>query len=159
MFIVSQTLVFSDEGIIIGMIGPRLKKPFVMEYEEIVSTGKQNTVLNGYGSSVQNSLPKLFFDLFEEKCLEYKETMKLKESLPSSDERRFNTLKNGIFDNYIYYKRLAIAFDTLLFEANYRAKSANKTAFIHVVGLGLGVWRISSHQEEIFMDTFSDRIE
>lgn len=151
--------IFVDEGIIVGMIGTRLRKPNVMEYQELVITDNQNTSANGYGSNVENSVPKLFFEFYEEKCLDYEEVMKFKELLPETEANRFKDLCIATFDNYMYYKRLAISFDTLLLEANFRAKCANKTAYVHVVGLGLGVWRISGHQNDVFMDTFADRIE
>lgn len=141
------------------MIGTRLEKPNVMDYQEIVATKDQNTPANGYGSTIQNSLPKLFADFYEENCLDYNETIKLKESLPNSDKERFTRMDNEIFDNYVYYKRLAISFDTLLLEANYRAMKVNKTAYLHVVGLGLGVWKISPHQNDVYLDTFVDRAE
>lgn len=140
------------------MIGPRLKKPNVMEYQELIFTDKQNTSANGYGSSVQNSLPKLFSEFYEDRCLDYKELIKLRESLPSADRKRFTNVKTAVFDNYMYYKRMTISFDSLLLEANFRAKNANKSAYIHVVGLGLGVWAISPHQGAVFMATFADRI-
>ncbi|GJQ66758.1 hypothetical protein Trydic_g15437, partial [Trypoxylus dichotomus] len=63
------------------------------------------------------------------------------------------------FDNVMFSKRIAISIDTLLFEANHRAKERNTTAFVHVVGIGLGDWKCSVHQEEIFMETFAKRIE
>lgn len=33
-----------DEGIIAGMIGPRMRKVGVMDFQEVVITSKQNTV-------------------------------------------------------------------------------------------------------------------
>lgn len=141
------------------MIGTRLEKPNVMEWQEMVVTKKQNTLYNGYGSEVQNTLPKLFFDFYEETCHDFHEILAVKRCSLSKGENRFVDLTDSIFDNYMYYKRMTISFDTLLMEANYRAKSVNKTAYVHVVGLGLGVWKLSLHQGKVFMDTFADRIE
>ncbi|CAG9813024.1 unnamed protein product [Phaedon cochleariae] len=148
-----------DEGIIIGMIGPRLKKSGVMEYQEIVISPNQNTEQNGYGRTVQQSTHKLFAEFYEEHCLNYQETLDFRNTLPSNDERYTELKGDLIFDNHYYYKRLTISIDTLLIEANHRAKSAGKTAYVHVVGLGLGVWKISRHQEKIYMDTFAERIQ
>ncbi|XP_023019715.2 ADP-ribosylarginine hydrolase CG2909 isoform X1 [Leptinotarsa decemlineata] len=145
----------ADEGVIIGVIGPRLKKKEVMEYQEIVASKKQNTKQNGYGTNVNTSVHKLFSEFYEEACLDYEETLKLK----NRDNVRYTVLGDGsIFDNNYYYKRLTISIDTLLVEANHRARAVGKTAFIHVVGLGLGVWRISPHQEKEFMEAFAKRI-
>nr|XP_023019712.1 uncharacterized protein LOC111508445 [Leptinotarsa decemlineata] len=143
------------EGIIIGLIGPRLKKRNVMEYQEIVFSEAQNTNVNGYGTKINASVHKLFSEFYEETCMDYEEALELK----NSDNERYRNLMNDLlFDNHYYYKRLTISIDTSLVEANYRAKSADKTAYIHVVGLGLGVWKISSHQEEVYMETFAKRI-
>lgn len=67
--------------------------------------------------------------------------------------------KKDIFDNLLMKKRYTISFDTLLLESNHRAKVANKNGYIHVVGIGLGVWKACAHQEEIFLDTFEQRIK
>uniref|UniRef100_A0A6P7GVN0 Uncharacterized protein LOC114342827 isoform X1 n=1 Tax=Diabrotica virgifera virgifera TaxID=50390 RepID=A0A6P7GVN0_DIAVI len=148
----------ADEGIIVGVIGPRMKKNNVMEYQEIVATRTQNTKDNGYGTNVQNSVHKLFSDFYEEDCLDFEETLKYIKDLKDKGKRYVTLKPDGIFDNQYYYKRLAVSIDTLLLEANFRAKEAGKTGFVHVVGLGLGVWKISPHQEKVYMDAFASRI-
>lgn len=66
--------------------------------------------------------------------------------------------KNDFFDNLLMKKRYTISFDTLLLESNHRAKLAKKNAYVHVVGIGLGVWKACAHQEEIFLETMEQRI-
>lgn len=56
-------------------------------------------------------------------------------------------------------KRYSISFDTLLLESEVRAKQLNKKAFIHVVGIGLGVWKVAAQQEEIFLQVFEQRLK
>ena len=46
----------------------------------------------------------------------------------------------------------------LLAEANDRARREGKMAFVHVVGLGLGVWQISPKQKPIFAGIFLDAL-
>ena len=48
--------------------------------------------------------------------------------------------------------------DMLLAEANDRACREGKMAFVHVVGLGLGVWQISPKQKPIFAGIFLDAL-
>ncbi|ERL87582.1 hypothetical protein D910_04973 [Dendroctonus ponderosae] len=120
-------------GIIAGMIGPRLKKQGVMDFQEMVITEKQN------------------------KGVEFK--FELKSGAETDRFVDIKTPKGAIFDNHIYRKRLTIVFDCLLIEANQRALEAGKMAYIHLVGLGLGVWKTSDHQEKVFMDCFSNRIK
>jgi len=43
-----------------------------------------------------------------------------------------------------------------LFEAQDRAASSNQKAYIHTVGLGLGVWQICPSQDQWLVDVFSD---
>lgn len=141
-----------EEGIIIGLIGTTLTKPRVLEYQEIVISEHQNTIEKGYGNNAEDNIRNVFFNFYEESSLLYNK-------IPKNCGNRFIRLQNGaIFDNIMYAKRLAISFDTLLIEANSRAQEREKFAYIHVVGIGLGVWRISSHQEGVFVETFGQRI-
>jgi hypothetical protein len=48
------------------------------------------------------------------------------------------------------YKNLLI-----LSQSEARAASVGTTAYIHVVGIGLGVWRASEHQEKDFLEAFA----
>ena len=50
------------------------------------------------------------------------------------------------FNKHVYDQRIRITAETFLMEANHRAKVAGKKAYVHVVGLGLGVWRIMNRQ-------------
>ncbi|GLV40152.1 uncharacterized protein CBL_03700 [Carabus blaptoides fortunei] len=140
------------EGIIVGLIGTRLEKADVMEYEELIISNNQNTEEHGYGDSASPSFHKLFAEFYSDKAFTYK-------TVRNSTDSRFVKLEDGLyFDNIAYAKRLALSFDTLLIEANHRARERNVTAYIHVVGIGLGVWRISSHQGRVFVQTFADRL-
>jgi hypothetical protein len=59
------------------------------------------------------------------------------------------------FDTNIYKQRMRITIETLLLEANDRAAQSNKTAFVHVVGLGLGVWQINASQPQWYIEVFT----
>lgn len=47
----------------------------------------------------------------------------------------------------------------LLIESEARAKEAKKKSYIHVVGFGLGVWKIYQGQVNVFLETFEHRIK
>ncbi|RZC36782.1 hypothetical protein BDFB_005926 [Asbolus verrucosus] len=145
-----------DEGIIIGIIGPRLIKEGVMEYQELVITEKQNNKENGYGKIKPPTIHHLFAKLYEEGCWEYKEILENRKSQPA---RYTNLTKGEILDDLVYYKRLVFTMDTLFLEANQRALERNTTAYIHVVGIGLGVWKKSPCQNKLFMDACGERIK
>lgn len=148
-----------DEGVVVGLVGPRLVKYKVMEYQEILIQEKQNTEGNGYGSFAADTIHQLFAEFYEEDCLTYKEALEHRNSLSFNNGRYTWLDTKELFDNHYYYKRLTFLFDMLLMEANFRARLKSTHAYIHVVGLGLGMWKISPHQDSAYMDAFAKRLE
>uniref|UniRef100_A0A1I8Q239 Uncharacterized protein n=1 Tax=Stomoxys calcitrans TaxID=35570 RepID=A0A1I8Q239_STOCA len=150
------------EGVVIGLIGSRFQRPFAMEYQDIVISPQQNVSERGYGQqeptngSLQGKLDyrKLWEKFYEEPSFLYKEVRK--------DQKRFGDVEKihsaEIFDNVVMKKRFTISFDTLLLEAQARASNLNKQAYVHIVGIGLGVWRYAEQQELIFLETFGQRV-
>jgi hypothetical protein len=59
------------------------------------------------------------------------------------------------FDTETYKARIRITADILLLEANDRAKTAGKTAYVYVVGLGLGVWQYGQGQVAHYLAAFT----
>lgn len=57
----------------------------------------------------------------------------------SKENKRYISLTNQtIFDVENYMKRTLLSVEIILLEANTRAEKQNTTAFLHVVGFGLG---------------------
>ncbi|XP_069683121.1 uncharacterized protein [Periplaneta americana] len=145
---------FQNQGIIIGLIGARLESPGLMEWQELVVSDKQNTQVNGYGPFEDTKLHhwrKVWADFYG-----VSPHLPLYDvSLESSD--RYTKLNNGLlFDSTIYKKRVAATAETLLLEAEHRAVMCGTNAYINVVGFGLGVWRVTFHQERLFLDAFAE---
>uniref|UniRef100_A0A1L8ECA9 Uncharacterized protein n=1 Tax=Haematobia irritans TaxID=7368 RepID=A0A1L8ECA9_HAEIR len=148
------------EGVVIGLIGARLTRRDVMEFKDIVIAKSQNTKEKGYGFGLDEEADtrakdhrRIWKKFYQEPDLLYADVKR--------DDKRFGPSKNqeDIFDNLIMKKRYAISFDTLLLESNARAKAAGKQAYVHVVGIGLGVWKAAEQQEKIFLETFTQRIQ
>ncbi|XP_053951689.1 uncharacterized protein LOC128859041 isoform X2 [Anastrepha ludens] len=148
------------DGVIIGLIGARLVRRDVMEFQDIIIASKQNTKENGYGlpaAATANMRPadyrRVWKEFYEEQDYLYEEV--------KIDNKRFGKAraKNDIFDNVLMKKRYTVSFDTLLLESEARAAAAGKQAFLHVVGIGLGVWRAAEQQEKIFLETFAQRLK
>jgi hypothetical protein len=59
------------------------------------------------------------------------------------------------FDTETYEARIRITAEILLLEANERAKTAGKTAYVYVVGLGLGVWQYGQGQVAHYIAAFT----
>lgn len=142
-------------GVVVGLIGPRLEKEGVMDWEDIVISKKQNVKTHGYGELPENhtaisSWRQMWasfygishFPLYS--CIQ-------------KDANYINHIPVGdlYFNRTVYSARLTVSFETLLFEAQSRAISVGKKAYIHVIGIGLGVWSLSSKQEHVFLETFS----
>ncbi|XP_039958839.1 uncharacterized protein LOC126757960 isoform X1 [Bactrocera neohumeralis] len=148
------------DGVIIGLIGARLVRRDVMEYQDIIITSKQNTKENGYGLPIDaetNSRPadyrRVWKQFYDERDYLYEQV--------TLDGKRFGNARaqKDIFDNVLMKKRYTISFDTLLLESEARAAAAGKQAYIHVVGIGLGVWRAAEQQEKVFLETFAQRLK
>ncbi|XP_066142087.1 uncharacterized protein [Euwallacea fornicatus] len=143
-----------ESGVIIGLIGARFCKPDVMEYQEIIISKEQNVHGKGYGQTFAPTLPGLFINFYGGSSLTYKEMRH-----EFSNTKKYTKLRDEkYFNNEIYCKRLSLSIDTLLLEANARGLEAQKLVFVHVVGIGLGVWRASSHQNKLFMKCFCMRL-
>ncbi|KAH8338124.1 hypothetical protein KR059_009258 [Drosophila kikkawai] len=142
------------EGVIIGLIGARFERPQVMEYQDIMITQTQNTQARGYGNSSSGptaDLRRVWREFYGE-SQDF-----LYGKMPRNGDR-FEKVPEGYFDHKVMRKRYAISFDTLLLEAQARATAVGKPAYIHVVGIGLGVWKVSGRQERTFFEAFEERL-
>lgn len=72
----------------------------------------------------------------EDHHLLYEETVK---RIKLKDNRRYLSLTSQtVFDIENYMKRTLLSVEIILLEANTRAEKQNTTAFLHVIGFGLG---------------------
>jgi len=154
-----------------------MNKSGVMESQELRVTEEQNSK-----SALAKESPvlKLFAEFYGiEKIPRYSELTKNCEIEDNNDTSfKMSSILNvfktkGKFDQFRGYKEITgtinskqflyipgynqrnrLVFEILMAEANYRAKKAKKKAYIHVVGLGLGVWRIYKNQVELFTSEF-----
>jgi len=59
-------------------------------------------------------------------------------------------------NHYIYKKRIRLIIEPFLWEANRRAQEEGKKAYLHAIGLGLGVWQISPKQADWMLEVYRD---
>jgi hypothetical protein len=57
---------------------------------------------------------------------------------------------------YIYKKRIQYILEPFLEEANNRAQEEKKKAYVHAIGLGLGVWQICPQQAQWMIEVYKD---
>ncbi|XP_012256344.2 uncharacterized protein LOC105686262 isoform X1 [Athalia rosae] len=151
-------------GVIIGVVGSRFQKPGFMEYQDIAVAPEQNTTENGYGPSDHpnaknvpaglQGLRKVWARFYDEPYLPlYEEAEEQLRRVPN-DSRFVPVGKKYIFHTENYLKRTLVTAEIILLEANARALAANTTAYVHVVGFGLGVWKALPEQQIYFMKAF-----
>ena len=56
-----------------------------------------------------------------------------------------------LFNAEVYKKRIRCSAETFLIEANHRGKKIGKRVHVLIVGLGLGVWKITHLQVSIYV--------
>lgn len=144
-----------SHGVVIGLIGPRLEKEGVMEWEEVVVSKDQNVGARGYGEpsgepTAAASWRQMWAGLYGLPCLPLYDRVR-----SSADPDKYLPIGDLYLNRQAYSARLAISFETLLLEAHSRAICAGTRAYVHVVGIGLGVWALSPAQEPVFLETFA----
>ncbi|XP_068217526.1 uncharacterized protein [Palaemon carinicauda] len=143
---------FQEDGVIVGMVGARLKKVGFMEWQDCMVTGKQNRKELGYGSlDGPPRLQHIWSRLWGSPLPEWR-------SVTPGDEKFLEVDKNYL-NIEVYKKRMQLGAETLLAEAKSRARAKGQQAYIHVVGLGLGVWRASHEQDAMFVDAWGDALK
>ena len=152
---------FQDIGVIVGQVGSRLKKEGVMEYLDCVITRQENSKEKGYGLNNNSShLNKVWRTLWGNRLPTYEEAHAMlsgqSENCSSDQFQLIPCGKDMFFNVTIYKMRIAITAEILLCEAKTRALETGKKAYIHVVGLGLGVWRATPRQDAMFVDAWGD---
>ncbi|XP_059062704.1 uncharacterized protein LOC131855447 [Achroia grisella] len=166
------------DAIIMGIIGPRFQRPGRMDCEDILITYEQNRTEFGYGpiptdgsATALQMWRKLWADFYQIPSRTYSEVTSGAESIEEAtrDSRVLRArytrrpIGSDVFDAAAYSRRLALLADVALLEADARAAAAaaaapHTAAFLNVVGAGLGVWRISHHQEDLYVLTFLLRV-
>lgn len=173
-----------DNAVIIGIIGTRFERRARMDCEDILITEQQNTWENGYGEEVtpttcfnvlkttyvrnnqsaKHMWRQIWSEFYQVHSYTYEELTSYVNIEDKSEDKRYidRYIKcpgtDNIFDNEVYYKRLSVLVETTLLEADYRAKEAGKDAFVNIIGAGLGVWKVSVHQPDVYILTFLERI-
>ncbi|KAK4308408.1 hypothetical protein Pmani_019882 [Petrolisthes manimaculis] len=146
---------FQPEGVIVGMVGARLELPGVMEWQDCVVTPEQNSKKQGYGPD-----PPPRQGLMKEWGHFWGTVLPTWDQVQKASKDDFISLSPKRMLNINVYKaRMQLSAETLLAEAGVRAKAVGLKAYVHVVGLGLGVWQLCSQQEQIFVDTFGDALK
>ncbi|EFO65405.1 Hypothetical protein GLP15_5230 [Giardia lamblia P15] len=144
-----------SHGVVVGLVGPRLEKEGVMEWEEVVVSRSQNVRARGYGEPPEEpaaaaSWRQMWAELYGLPGLPLYDRVR-----SGADPGEYLPLGDLYLNKQAYSARLALSFETLLLEAHSRATRAGTRAYVHVVGIGLGVWSLSPAQEPVFLEAFA----
>jgi len=146
---------YEEQGIYVGLVGARFEKPGLMEWQHMIITPDQNKTETGYGNNpcLENPQAKLLAIWAHL----YNETFATFEKAQSDTSERYIKLGKDIYlDSIIYKKRIKIAAESFLVEANERGREQNKNIYCHIVGLGLSCWKIDSRQNKLTLEAYSD---
>ncbi|KAJ3111324.1 hypothetical protein HK100_002726 [Physocladia obscura] len=178
---------FNSTGILVGLVGARFEMSNHMESQYILISKTRSTPTNGFGRDGYACNACEFERLAILACAFGNQDADFPERwyFPSYDEvatlmtragqegisahmrmsQRFVRLDAETFFNVeAYRRRIRLSAETLLLEANQRSIEETqknglfKGAFVHVVGLGLGVWQILNIQNQIYVDAFGQAL-
>jgi len=153
---------FEETGYLVGMVGGRFEKQGVMEYQHILVTPEQNTEENGYGHK-GNPEKKIWLDLWAKHLykIEVFYSYKGVEEFYGSEDGKNTYFRKDIpmskphyFNIKVYKKRMNFVIEPFLAYCNTVAEKEKKNAYVHNVGLGLGVWQCTSQQNEWLLDVY-----
>ncbi|XP_063546063.1 uncharacterized protein LOC134753956 [Cydia strobilella] len=171
-----------SDAVIIGIVGPRFERRGRMDYEDILTTEQQNCLENGYGEEVtpttclnvlkttyvrnnqsaRHMWRQMFSEFYQVHSYTHEELTSYVNMEDKPEDRRYMDryvkVHDMIFDNEVYYKRISVTAECVLHEAEERARGAGRDAFVNVIGAGLGVWKVSAHQPDVYILSFLERI-
>jgi hypothetical protein len=151
-------------GIYVAQVGARFERANRMEWRQLISTPLQNTKENGYGPKGDPMLLAFarFYGIEYFPC--WDEVLEIQKTDPGRYiDLRYSSKTPMLFDTVLFATRMKIVASTFLMEASARAAAATSErtdgvevrAVCHVVGLGLGVWKVVSQQNQLYVDAFA----
>lgn len=136
-------------GIYVGLVGARFEKPGLMDWQHMIITPAQNTLENGYGTN-SNPYLNMWSDFYGYPFPAYEE-------LYREDPDQFLLVGRDTYLNIpVYKERIRMVIEPFLEEANHRAFAEGKKAYVHAVGIGLGVWQICPEQQKYMLEVYEE---
>jgi hypothetical protein len=75
------------------------------------------------------------------------------EARTSDAECRYSRVGGELFDRLAFRARIRVTLETVLLDAEMRAADSGRSAFVYLVGLGLGVWAVTKREQcALFLD-------
>jgi hypothetical protein len=152
---------YEAKGIYVGMVGARFERPGLMEWAHMVVTLDQNTPVNGYGKDANPADPKtielrLWAELYQSRLGDVYALPDYEEAKADQTGRYLSIHGDAFLDTFVYKERLKLVLESFLLESNERAMQQGKKAYLHIVGLGLGVWMLDPRQTDLMLEVYTD---
>lgn len=173
---------WENEGVYVALTGARFERRDQMESKHMLVTQQHHTKEAGYGNNADPNNPntqllKVWFKFYSK--LSNTSHFVDFSTFPTFEEaekycQNHQNEKDLLFHAYhpprhqgpplfiiipFYKTRLQLILEPFLLEANDRAAEVHKKAYIHAVGLGLGVWQISNLQPQWMLDVFETVVQ
>jgi len=144
-------------GVYVGQVGARFERADVME-RFIMHIDLRKKEENGYGLPNPGTLQQFWADFYDVDYLLSLE--QAKHLYREKNQRIYSCYGRTFLDREIYYKRMKISSELLLWEAELRGEEEQKHVYVHVVGLGTGVWSLFANvQNSIIAQTFREALQ
>jgi hypothetical protein len=164
---------YEPKGIYVGMVGPRFERPERMEWLHMIVSKDQNTLENGYGAKADEQNFKtqelrLWAKLYQSKIEGDLYAFPSYDEAAQDQSGRFKkvTVSNGygkgeevFLDTFVYQERLKLIVEPFLLNANRMAEEQKMKGYLHIVGLGLGVWQINDCQKQLMVDVYAELLK
>ncbi len=147
---------FEPRGVYVGLVGARFERARRMEWRHMMVEPGQNVASQGYGPDADPAAPGAgllrawarFYGL---------EHFPLHDEARQGDADRFLRLDGEQYlDVEVYRRRLRMSIEPFLADADQRARAAGRRAYVHAVGLGLGVWSVHPRQDALQVQVYSE---
>jgi hypothetical protein len=168
-----------DYGIYVALTGARFEKRDKMESMHMLVTESTDSK-NGYGSNADSNMPchkllNIWAKFYEMKLGEnvygfpsFEEVNNAVHPPEDGGQQKEKPIWRDYFTEYkanmytplvyinheIYKRRIRLIIEPFLWEAEKRASDEKKKAYIHAIGLGLGVWQICPQQAEWMFEVY-----
>ncbi|KAJ3186987.1 hypothetical protein HDU85_007025 [Gaertneriomyces sp. JEL0708] len=149
---------FIDTGIVSALVGARYEIPHRMEWTYTVRHSSELELEESRGARQHLLKPS---DALRELWTKF-----IRGQASQSDRVRtvdsyvpLRASGDYLLDTKAFRCRIGITLSLLLLDANNRAREAHTKAYVHVVGLGLGVWKVSPVQPQLFLEAAADALE
>lgn len=145
---------FQEQGIYVGLVGARFEKPALMESKHMLINRRHSRPENGYGRDADELAAETLRPWADFYGLPYFPSF---DEIDWQDQQRFLPIWEGeCLDVFVYKQRLKMTIECFLADAEQRAREAGQRAYVHVVGLGLGVWAVHEAQYDITVEVYDE---